>query len=147
MSIIWEEVEELQSNVTRDGDGQLNGDKKNVLLSLNLISINIFVCTETRRCNECIMTRRRVLQLTWRRKHKAAGISSLFSSNVDNLLNDDVIHDVYESLLLSRSSVCSLSLTDVTQISNNFPGLRWRFQKANVFKVMTAQSWISSWAQ
>lgn len=35
--IIWDVVENSQSNATRDDDGQLNDDKKNV--SMNLISI------------------------------------------------------------------------------------------------------------
>lgn len=39
---IRDDVEESESNVTRNVDGHLNDDKKNVLLSMNLISINIF---------------------------------------------------------------------------------------------------------
>lgn len=56
----------MQSNVTRDGDGQLNDDKKNV--SMNLISIKKSILTR----QKCIMRSKFI----WRKLESNAVISS-----------------------------------------------------------------------
>ena len=54
MCIIWRDVEKLRWKCyTRHGDGQLNDDEENVLLSMNLISIKQHRRTEIE--YECIM--------------------------------------------------------------------------------------------